>query len=405
MIQRYRSLQKQYPRQFWLLFWGMLISTSGSSMIWPFITIFLIQKLGISLTTATLLMTVKSMTNLFASLLAGPLVDRFGRKNAMVISVSATSLVYILMPVGTTLPYFIALMAFSGLVEPLYRIGANAMIADMLPSEQRVEGYSLMRMINNVGVAIGPMVGGFLAATSYTSTFVIGAILLAIFTFIIVFWIKETLDKTTINSANLGQDFREYTHIFKDGLFMKICTGFTLAMMGAVQLFVLLGVYGKTNFGMPESQFGLVITVNALMVVFLQYPVTQLTRKQPSLSVMTAGALLYALGLGSIALGSNAWHFALSMVILTTGELILVPTTTTLVANLAPATMRGRYMSIYSLTMGLGQGIGPVMGGFLNDNVAPVAIWYGTMALGLLSMLVFFSLKGKYSEKVGAFST
>ena len=73
MIQRYRNLQKQYPRQFWLLFWGMLISTSGNSMIWPFITIFLIQKLGISLTTATLLMTVKSLTNLFASLLAGPL--------------------------------------------------------------------------------------------------------------------------------------------------------------------------------------------------------------------------------------------------------------------------------------------------------------------------------------------
>ncbi|MDX9865397.1 MAG: MFS transporter [Anaerolineaceae bacterium] len=405
MIQRYRSLQKQYPRQFWLLFWGMLISASGNSMIWPFITIFLIQKLDISLTTATLLMTVKSMTILFASLLVGPLVDRFGRKQAMVISVGATSLVYVLMAFGTSLPYFIVLMAFSGLVQPLYRIGADAMIADMLPPEQRVDGYSLMRMINNVGVAIGPMVGGFLAATSYTITFFIGAACLAIFTFIIAFWIRETLDKTALQSTNLGQDFREYTRVFKDSLFMKVCTGFTLAMMGSVQLFVLLGVYGKTNFAMPESQFGLVIAVNALMVVFLQYPVTQFTRKQPPLSVMTAGALLYGLGLGSIALGSNAWHFALSMVILTTGELILVPTTTTLVANLAPANMRGRYMSIYSLTMGIGQGIGPVMGGFLNDNVAPIAIWYGTMVLGLLSMLVFFSLKGKYSQKVSAFST
>ncbi len=72
------------------------------------------------------------------------------------------------------------------------------MIADMLPSEQRVDGYSLTRMINNVGVAIGPMVGGFLAATSYTTTFFIGAACLTIFTFIIVFWIRETLDKTAI---------------------------------------------------------------------------------------------------------------------------------------------------------------------------------------------------------------
>ncbi len=402
MIQRYRSLQKQYPRQFWLLFWGMLISTSGNSMIWPFITIFLIQKLDISLTTATLLMTIKSVTILFSSLLAGPLTDRFGRKNAMAVSVGATALVYVLMAFGNSLSYFVVLMAFSGLVQPLYRIGANAMIADMLPSEQRVDGYSLTRMINNVGVAIGPMVGGFLAATSYTTTFFIGAACLTIFTFIIVFWIRETLDKTAIQSSNVGQDFKEYGLIFKDTLFMKVCMGFTFAMMGAVQLFVFLGVYGKANFGMPESQFGLVITVNALMVVFLQYPMTQLTKNWPSLNVMTAGAMLYALGLGSIALGSNAWHFALSMVILTTGELILVPTTTTLVANLAPANMRGRYMSIYSLTMGLGQGAGPIIGGFLYDNVAPVAIWYGTMILGILATLVFFSLKGKYTAKVNA---
>ena len=405
MIQRYRSLQKQYPRQFWLLFWGMLISASGNSMIWPFITLFLIQKLDISLTTATLLLTIKSVTILFASFLAGPLTDRFGRKNAMVISVGATSLVYILMAFGTSIPYFVALMAFSGLVQPLYRIGADAMIADMLPMEQRADGYSLIRMINNVGVAIGPMVGGFLAATSYAATFFIGAVCLAAFTFIIVFWIRETLDKTVIQAGGVGQDFKEYGLIFKDALFMKTCMGFTLAMMGAVQLFVLLGVYGKANFAIPENHFGLVITVNALMVVLLQYPVTQITKKRPPLTVMVTGAFLYALGLGSIAFGSNAWHFALSMVIVTTGELILVPTTTTLVANLAPATMRGRYMSIYSLTMGVGQGIGPVMGGFLNDNIAPAAIWYGTMVLGLLSALVFFSLIRRYTEKVQALST
>jgi len=380
----------------------MLISTIGNSMIWPFITIFLMEKLGISLTTAALLMTVKSATMLGASLLVGPLVDRFGRKTAMVLSVGATALVYVLMIFGASLPYFIALMAFSGLVQPLYRIGADAMVADMLPPEQRADGYSLIRMINNVGVAVGPMAGGFLAATSYTTTFIISAICLAVFTIIIAIWIRETLDKTAIQSKNLLEDIFQYFQIAKDGLFLKTCLGFTLAMMGAVQIFVLLSVYAKENFAMPESQFGMVITVNALMVVFLQYPMTQQMKKHQPLSVMFAGAALYALGLGSIALGSSFWHFALSMVIMTTGELMLVPTTTTLIANIAPADMRGRYMSIYSLTMGIGQGLGPIMGGFLNDNVAPVAIWYGTMVLGVLSALVFLSLKGKYSEKVNA---
>ena len=67
----------------------------------------------------------------------------------------------------------------------------------------------------------------------------------------------------------------------------------------------------------------------------------------------------------------------------------MVPTATALTANLAPADMRGRYMGIYSLTWGVGFGLGPVVGGFLNDRVAPVAIWYGAMAMALMGALGF----------------
>jgi MFS family permease len=400
VLQHFRQLHQKYPRQFWLLFWGMLISSSGNSMIWPFLTVFLTQNLNIALTTATALLTIKSVTTLIASLVAGPLTDRFGRKKAMVLSMGASSLIYILMGFGKSLPIFALLMAASGLVEPLYRIGTNAMLADLLPSQQRAEGYSLMRMINNVGIAIGPMVGGFMAATSYTATFFIGAGCLAVFTLIVIFWIRETLDRNAIQTTNLRQDFQEYPKVFGDKLFMNICLGFTLTMMGAVQFFVLLAVYAKTHHGMPESQFGIIVAANALMVVFLQYAMTQFTKKRPPLPMMAIGALLYAIGLGSTALGSNFWHFLASMIVMTTGELMLVPTTTTLIANLAPPHMRGRYMSIYSLTFGMGQGIGPVIGGFLYDNLAPVSIWYGAMLMPLASAVVFYSLKSLYAKQV-----
>jgi MFS family permease len=80
------------------------------------------------------------------------------------------------------------------------------------------------------------------------------------------------------------------------------------------------------------------------------------------------------------------------MVILTVGEMIMIPTSTALTANLAPADMRGRYMGVYGLTWGVAMGIGPVLGGTLNDHVAPVAIWYAGLALGVIAVGGFLLL-------------
>jgi MFS family permease len=102
--------------------------------------------------------------------------------------------------------------------------------------------------------------------------------------------------------------------------------------------------------------------------------------------------LIYALGTGSVALMSSFWGFWLSMVILTFGELTLVPTATKYVADRAPADLRGRYMSIHWLGWGLARTLSPLIGGFLNDSIAPVAIWVGGFAIGLTSTLGLFIL-------------
>ncbi len=91
--------------------------------------------------------------------------------------------------------------------------------------------------------------------------------------------------------------------------------------------------------------------------------------------------------------------FVLSMAILTTGELLLVPTATALAANLAPAEMRGRTMGLFGVTWSVGFGIAPVtekytvcIGGLLSDRVAPVATWYGGLGLGLVATVGFLLL-------------
>ena len=123
---------------------------------------------------------------------------------------------------------------------------------------------------------------------------------------------------------------------------------------------------------MLEQQAGFIMSTNAIMVVLLQVPVTRWSSQRPHLRVLALGALIYALGVGSVALGAGFWAFWLSMVVLTFGELLIAPTGTAYAANAAPPDMRGRYMGLYGLTWGVAFGIGPVLGGWLNDNVSPV---------------------------------
>ena len=113
-----------------------------------------------------------------------------------------------------------------------------------------------------------------------------------------------------------------------------------------------MAVYAKQNYGVPENQYGFIPTTNALMVVFLQLSVTQITKRHPPLNILASGTLIYAIAVGSVALGRGFWGFWFSMVILTVVELIMSPTATTLAANLAPAEMRGRYMSLYGVNLG-----------------------------------------------------
>jgi MFS family permease len=157
-------------------------------------------------------------------------------------------------------------------------------------------------------------------------------------------------------------------------------------------MMVLLPVYAKESFGVPESQYGFILATNAAMVVLFQYGVTRVTTRFPTLRVLAVGSVFYALGVGSVALGMAFPAFLVSMIVLTIGELIMAPTSTTLTAALAPPDMRGRYMGVYSLTWGISFGLGPVLGGLLSDHVAPAAIWYSGLLLGLAAALGFLLL-------------
>lgn len=396
-MQKLVVLFGKYPRQFWLMFWGMLISTVGSSMIWPFLMIYVSEKLALPLTLTASLMTINSVAGLVFAFVAGSITDKVGRKWVMIISLLGNGLAYLVMSKAGTLWQFAIIMALQGAFNPLYRVGSDAMLADLIPSEQRADAYSLLRMSNNLGVAVGPAIGGFIASSSYTIAFYSAAAGLITYSILLLLRAKETLqpqDKPDIEKPK--ERLGGYDIVIKDKPFMLFNLAFTLTTICAAVVWTLLSVYSKNNFNIPEKLYGFIPATNAIMVVVFQYLVTQRTKKYKTMPVIAVGALFYAIGAGSIAFGTGFWGFWLSMVILTIGELIVAPTASTFVANLAPANMRGRYMSIYGLTWGVATGIGPLMGGILSDTISPVATWYGAGVSGLISVFFFIWMYRKY---------
>ena len=378
-------------------------------MIWPFLLIYASKKLDMPLSTVAALISINAGTGLAASFLAGTLADKIGRKAVMVFSLAVNGIAYFFLMRAETYPHFALLMVFIGLSNPLYQVGADAMLADMIPSEQRTDAYAINRIANNAAFGIGPAIGGFLATTSYNLAFYGASAGFIIYSLLMFFLAHETLDQAlseskSHSSAEQAQAEKErstssssgYGHIFKDKGYMAFVALTALGLTAPSMLWILMPVYTNTNFGIPEAMYGWIPTTNAFMCVFVQYSVTQVTRKHKTLIVAAIGMLLYALGTGSVALMTGFWGFWLSMVILTFGELTLIPTASKYVADIAPADLRGRYMSIYWVGWGLSRTLAPLIGGYLNDTISPRSIWIGGLLLGLTSTLGLFILDKIY---------
>jgi MFS family permease len=393
--ERVSALYHNYAGQFWLMFAGMFLSTVGASMIWPFLMLYVSKRLDAPLTAVASLLTLNSTFALIASFLGGPIIDRLGRKWLMVISLAANGVAYIFLGNAVTLQQFAILLSISGAVNPLYRTAADAMLADLVPPAKRPDAYALLRMSNNLGIAIGPVIGGFVATTSYTLAFHFAAAGMISYSMLLASFAHETLPSKQAG-AEVHPPTKErlagYPAILRDMRFSPFVFTFALVTICATLIWTLMPVHANRNFGVVENVYKWIPATNAIMVVLFQALVTRITKRYAALPVLAVGALFYAFGVGGVALAAGFWGFWLCMVIMTTGELILVPTSSTYVANLAPADKRGRYMSLYALTWPVSAGLGPLFGGFLNDMIGPRAIWIGGLTAGMASAFFFILL-------------
>jgi MFS family permease len=400
MFRHFKTDFSHYPRQFWLMFAGMILSTLGTTMIWPFLMIYASESLSLPLAAVASLMTVNATMGLLSSIIAGPIVDRLGRKGVMVVGLIGNGLCYFLLSRADSYGAFALILGTSGLFSPLYRVGTDAMLADLFPQGERADAFALLRMARNIGVATGPALGGFVLAQSYSIGLYGAAAGLAIYGLMLLFFAKETIPLEVVaEKTTLGEQLCGYWQALRDKPFMGLVGAFALVQMTTALVWVLLSVYVKTEYSISERLYGWLPTTNALMVVFLQVLITRFTKRYPALKVMRWGSIFYIFAPLLVALGEGFWGFWIAMVVMTLGELIVVPTASATAANLAPIDKRGRYMSLYGLTWNIAAGISPVMGGLLSDQFGGKAPWLGGVVIGMLAVAAFWWLHGRESNK------
>jgi MFS family permease len=380
----------------------MMLTWTFHSMLWPFLLLYASDKLHQPLTAVAGLLTLNAATGLITTFIGGAIADRFGRKWVMAFSLIFCAVSWYLFRLAGTLPVFALLMALNGATTPLYRLASDAMIADLIPTENRIDAYSILRMGNNIGVAFGPAIGGFTAAISYNISFAITGAGLLICGLLIVIFSIETMPRYIPSQLPKQRPFQGYKDALKDRHLLGFLGSLTFNRMCSAILWMLLAVHAKNNFNISESMYGFIPTTNAVMVILFQIFVTRWVKKRNAGYSMTLGALFYAIAVFGVAFGQGFWGFWLCMVIATIGEMILLPTSTNYVSALAPEDKRARYMSLYTITWGVGTGLGPLIGGILSDQISPTATWIGAGVIGLIGTGLFFINTWNKTHKLAA---
>jgi MFS family permease len=384
---------KGFNRGIWVLFVSMLIDGVGYSLISPYILLFLEQDLEVSLAVGGLVLMVAGVVGAGGNVIGGLMADKYGRRGVMVSSMLLRCLTFILLAVQVT--YDPELIPIAVLLSLSYFFGGvfspanNAMVADLSEPARRMEAYGMLRVAWNLGFAVGPIIGGFLIMISFSLTFTISAIISFGAALIVAFMISESYvpkPKEKKESVWTG-----ITHI--KPLFLLFC-------VVCIPMYIMSGQFGSTytvyaneRIGIDTATIGLVFALNGIMVVLMQMPISRWLTERNQYMAMVFGSIIYAIGFLLIAAVTDSIGLAVTMIIITLGEMIVVPVSNTLTVLLAPDDERGTYLGIFGLVSSFGWFGSTFIGGLLCDTYDNGWMIWGILAsLGLLTAVAMLPL-------------
>lgn len=394
LIQSYKGLS----REIYVLFIAQVVTSLGF-FVQPFLTLLLTQKMAMDAERAGFFVFLSSLVWIPGSLIGGKLADSIGRKKIMVFFYTLSGLFMIpcaFLSLSPVIPWLLIASSFCrGITEPVN----DAMISDLTTPEQRKQAFSLLYLAHNMGVALGPMIAGFLFLNHTPWIFLGDGITTLISITLILFFVGETIPKDQHHES----PSEPQTEKAERGSLLSILIKRPLLILFMLGNIPLSFVYAQFSFSLPLQMadafadsgalfYGIVMTVNAVTVVVTTTFLNHWTRNWAPAFAVGISALLFALGFGMISRISSLHWFFISTIIWTFGEILSATNTSVYIANHSPKSHRGRINSLAPILVWSGFGIAPMLSGQLIENRGLGFIWPLTIYISIPAALLFFLL-------------
>ena len=399
-IQRVNKIYQEYPSQFWTVVGANFVDRVGGALIFPFFALYITKQFQVGMTEVGLLFALFSISDMFGTMIGGALTDYLGRKGMIIMGLIVSAVTTLGMGLVNKLEWFYVLGVVAGLFATAAEPAHQAMLTDILPEKKRSEGFGVMRVAANLAVAIGPAIGGFIASYSYLILFIADTVTSLITALIVYLVVKESKpeEKEEVVKKGFKETFVGYQDVLKDRKFMLFVIISTIATIVYSQMYSTLSVFLRDVHGIPEAGYGWLMTLNAGMVVLFQFMITRKISDKPPMLILAMGSALYVIGFGLYGFVSAYVLFMLAMVIITIGEMVIIPVAQAYVGEAAPEDMRGRYSGVMGFSWMIPWMIGPLLAGLIMDNGDPNWVWYGSAILGAVSTLGFLWLRKSHDN-------
>jgi len=392
-IRPFYNLYKGLPREIYFLFFARLVNSAGN-FIFPFLTLYLTRKLNYTASETGLFIFYATISYAPGALIAGKVGDTIGKKPVIVVSQYCSAVLLFLCaidPLAYHVPYVIIGLQFSA---GAVRTCINALAADLTSRDQRQSAFSLLYIGLNIGFSIGPLLAGLLF-NRFLSFLFWGEGMAFLLSASIVFFLVNKQLRTESSNDDGEIDERGDDR----GLLPALISRPHLLVFSVIAM-ILEFVYAQHNFSLPlqltsifddagSRWFGVLMTVNAVTVIFFTPFLITVTKGRKPISNMIYAGFLYMAGFGMLFFCNHISLFVISTFLWTCGEILATTNQTVYITNHSPRTHRARFNSVLPLIILSGFSVGPLLIGPFIDSYSVKMVW--PMMVGI-ALIAIFSL-------------
>ena len=363
-------------------------------MALPFLVLYLTKYMHVAASVAGLAISVYGIGGMITAPFAGRLCDRIGPFAVMRASLTLTGAILLVIPLAHTLPVIFGFTFCWAVVADATRPATMSALTGTTSPEQRKAAIAVNRLAVNLGMSIGPAVGGLLAIVSFPLVFVVdGATSLAA-ALVLTLLLRSrdrggrpiARDERRAPTAVSPPERRGHSGaVWRDRRALSVYVATLLIGMVFTQNQSAMPLYIVRDLHYRESFYGILFAVNTLLIVALEVPLNLAMTHWSHRRALALGMLLTAIGFGAIGLAHGVTALVATVVIWTFGEMITFPVSTAYVADIAPEGRNGEYMGAFSSTFSLSMVLGPWAGAAALDRFGPSVMWTGVFLCGLIA--------------------